>query len=374
MIRVLHFADLVNRYDFIDTIIRNANPSKFQMMVCTLSDTSNIISPDYQEAGICHWVLNGSRRSDYPVIGLKLAQLLEREKIDLIHTHHYDQGLIGWLATRLYPKTRLILGRHYSDSIYRLTNGWKQKALLGLEQLVNHAATRIIVPSTYISDILTKWQKITSDKVDVIPYGFEPKKYIEPLLEDVQNFREELGFNGRLVIGTFGRLHEEKGHRFLLEALALLKPRYPDLTLVIVGEGIERSALEKQIQTAGLQDIVQLLGWRRDAMRWMAAVDIVVQPTLQEAFSQVMIEALWMKKPLVIADVSGASDIICHGENGLLVPKGNALAIADAIERLINNYKLCQYLAEKGHSLVTNKLTIGNIIPFVEKSYLTALK
>ncbi|WP_207086428.1 glycosyltransferase [Phormidium pseudopriestleyi] len=310
MIRVLHFADLVNRYDFIDTIIRNANPSKFKMMVCTLSDTSNIIFPDYKEAGISHWVLHGDRRSDYPVIGLKLAQLLEREKIDLIHTHHYDQGLIGWLATRLYPKTRLILGRHYSDSIYRLRNGWKQKSLIALEQMMNGGATRIIVPSSYIGEILIKWQGVNHDKVDVIPYGFESAKYADPSPENIQRLRKDLGLNGHFVIGTFGRLHEEKGHRFLLPAIQQLKSRFPHLLLLVVGEGPERNAIAEQIQAAGLEDMVQLLGWRQDAMQLMAAADIVVQPTLQEAFSQVMIEALWMKKPLIITEVSGSTDII----------------------------------------------------------------
>src|SRR5262249_19194528 len=145
---------------------------------------------------------------------------------------------------------------------------------------------------------------------------------------EIQRVRTELGLEGRFVLGNFARLHEEKGQRVLIEALASLRPRYPQLTLVVVGEGPERGALEAQVRDCGLDDRVRFLGWRHDAMMLMAAVDVVVQPTLQEAFSQVMAEALWMGKPLVITDVSGAPDIIRDGRNGLLVPRGNAPALA----------------------------------------------
>jgi len=94
---------------------------------------------------------------------------------DILHTHLYDEAVIGWLAKRIYPKTRLVVGRHYSDSIYRSTTGVKRKTLLALEQMVNRAAARIVVPSTYIRDILTRWQGINPTKVDLVPYGFVPR-------------------------------------------------------------------------------------------------------------------------------------------------------------------------------------------------------
>ena len=72
----------------------------------------------------------------------------------------------------------------------------------------------------------------------------------------------------------------------------------------------------------------------------MAAVDAVVQPTLQEAFSQAMVEALWLGKPLIMTDVSGAPDIISEGHNGMLVPRGDSDALADAIIHLAGDASL----------------------------------
>ena len=87
------------------------------------------------------WVLNGTSKKEIPRAACRLASLLRRWRADVLHTHHYDQAVIGWLATRIYRKTRLVIGRHYSDSIYRSTTGLKRKTLLALEQMVNRAAT-----------------------------------------------------------------------------------------------------------------------------------------------------------------------------------------------------------------------------------------
>jgi len=373
MIRVLQFADVVNRHDFIDTIIQKADPSRFEVGVCVRSDDSNIAAPVY-DGRTPRWLLGGATRREWPRAAWRLADILSRWKADILHAHHYDQAVIGWMATRIHRRTRLVLGRHYSDAIYRLPSGMKRKAFLKIERSANNGAKRIIVPSALIREILTGRQGVRPDKVDLIPYGFEPEKYAGVATSEIARVRDGLGLEGRFAIGTFARLHEEKGHRFLLEAVAALKERVPRLLLLVVGEGPERSAIERQVERDGLGHLVRLLGWRRDAMELMASVDAVVQPTLQEAFSQVMVEALWMQKPLIITDVSGAPDIITDGENGLLVPRGDAAALARAIERLVDDPGLCARLGRAGRVYVENNLTIGKIITRYEQSYLRVME
>ena len=96
-----------------------------------------------------------------------------------------------------------------------------------------------------------------------------------------------------MVIATFARLSEEKGHRFLLRAMQTVREQVPNVLWLIVGEGSERAAIEREIQGAGLGDNIKLVGWRRDAMRIMVAVDVVGAQRPQEALSQAMVEALW---------------------------------------------------------------------------------
>ncbi|MGI8917998.1 MAG: glycosyltransferase [Pyrinomonadaceae bacterium] len=375
-IRVLQFPDFVNRHDFVDTVVTHANPAKFTLGVCVRTVTSNVAAPVYSD-DVPFWMIAGPQRSTLPKTVWQLVTILRRWNANILHTHHFDQAFIGWLATRLHPATRLIIGRHYSDAIYRLpSQGFsanKKRALLKIEQMTNRGATRIIVPSNYIKQILCDWQHISPDKVDLIRYGFEPHKYDAITEADIKQIREEFQMDGRFVIGTFARLSEEKGHRYLIRALKKAKEEITHLLCLIVGEGSERAEIEREIAEAGVANIVKLTGWRRDGIKIMAAVDLVVQPTLQEAFSQAMVEALWLNKPLVITDVSGAPDIIRTGENGMLIPKGDQNALADAIIRLATNESLRHRLGQAGRRYVQENFVIDKMIREYETAYLRAM-
>lgn len=357
MIRVLQFADVINRHDFIDTLVEYADRERFEMSVCVRSLEHGIAEPFKPESGKFR-LIEGTSRSLIPAAAWKLSRLLREWEIDVIHAHHYDQAIIAWLATRLYRRTKLVIGRHYSDSLYRLPGKMRSRAFIGLEQLINRSAERIVVPSRMIFDILTGRQGIDPAKVDIVHYGFVPAKYAAVQPEQVDAVRKEFGMDGRFVSANFSRLHEEKGHRYLIDAAAKLVQRVPELLILLVGEGPERKSIESQITQLGVGENVKLAGWRTDAMAIMAAADVIVQSTLQEAFSQAMIETLWMSKPLIMTDVSGARDVIRDGENGMIVAKADSNSLAEAIERLAGDRELGTRMARAGHEMVADQLVI----------------
>jgi glycosyltransferase involved in cell wall biosynthesis len=372
MIRVVQFADFVNRLDFIDVIVQHADPKRFEIGVCVGREDSNIAAPRYGQQ-TPRWLIPWRPRRGLATAAYRLARVLRAWRANVLHTHHYDEALIGWMATRLYRRCKLVVGRHYSDAIYRLPAGLKQRTLLGLEKIVNRGAARIVVPSRFIRELLTTRQRVPARKIDQVPYGFVPEKYDAVTPGAIARVRSELGLHDRLVIGNLSRLHEEKGQRYLLEAMAGLPTERPRPALVIVGEGPERGPLERQARALGLADSVRFLGWRRDALAVMGAVDLVVQPTLQEAFSQVMAEALWLGKALVMTDVSGAADVIRHRENGWLVPKADAQALREAIGALAADPALRQRLGTAGRSFVESNLRVEHVIPQYERCYERAL-
>lgn len=371
MIRVLHFARIINPSDFIDNIIAGADPTTFQMAVCVRS-TASALSPTRSGEAIPKYFVSWSKQ-DLPAAVLRLTRVLRAFQPDILHTHHYEEAVMGWLATRLVPRTRLVIGRHYSDTIYRVSTGVKRASLLTFENRANRAARRIVVPSTAIHDILTRWQKVPSAKVDTIPYGFNPYKYDQVDPEAAQHIRQELGLERHIVLGTFGRLHQEKGHRFLIQAMAQLRDSTTPTTLLILGQGPEQRALEQQIADAALGDTVRLLGWRSDAMSVMSALDMVVQPSLEEAFSQVMGEALFMGKALIMSDVGGVSDVIQNGANGMIVPPADANALATAIASLSGDESLRLRMGRAGRSYAQEHLTMHKVVPLYEQAYLRAL-
>lgn len=368
MIRVLQFADVINRYDFIDTLVEYADPKRFEMSVCVRSEEHGIAEPMRPRSGK-YRLLKGTSRTNIPAAAWKLSKLLKEWEIDVVHAHHYDQAVIAWLATKLYRRTKLVIGRHYSDSLYRLSDKRKSRIFIGLEQAINRHAARIIVPSKMIFEILTERQGIDPAKIDIVHYGFVPAKYASVEASKIVAVRNEFAMDGKFVVANFSRLHEEKGHAFLVEAAAKLKDDIRNLLVICVGEGPERSSIEKQIRELGVGENVKLAGWRTDAMAIMSAADAVVQSTLQEAFSQAMIEALWMSKPLIMTDVSGARDVIRDGENGLIVPKVDSSALADAIKRLVADTALGEEMAHAGRELVESDLVIEKKIKEYERVF-----
>lgn len=372
MIRVLQFADLINRYDVIDSLVQYADPEKFEMSVCTQSEEHNIARPVFSETTKYKLLAGDSRRYILPT-AWKLSKLLREWKIDVLHAHNYYPAVIGWLATRLYPRTNLIFGRHYSDLIQDLP-GLKRSFYLGLEQKVNRGANRIIVPSTYIFDILTERQKIDAEKIDVISYGFVGEKYTSISEKEIDSIRQQFNLSGKFVVAAFNKLTKGKGIVYLAEAVVKLKDKIPNLLMLFVGDGDQREYLENIISTRKLEETIKILGWRTDAMAIMANADVVVQPTLSEAFSQVMAEAMWLSKPLVITDVSGATDIIENGENGMLVPKADAAALAAAIETLFVDESLRAKISRQGHVFIKENHSIEKKIKEYEQSFIKAAR
>lgn len=367
-LRVLHFADLVNGHDFIDNIVRNTDPAMFDMAVCTMGRASNIEEPDYAEAGIARWDIPAPTRSHYPRAVVRLAALLRHQDIDIIHAHHYEPCLIAAAATVAHPRTKLVVGRHYADAIYLHTAGWRRRAMLGLERAVNTRARLVIAPSQRIATLLDR-QGVPPGKVAIIPYAFDPARFDHVLARSAGTKRSALDTDGRFTIGTFGRLYADKGHRFVLEALPTILKSVPNLSYVIVGEGAERPQLERQVRALDLERVVSFLGWRHDVAELMKAVDVVVQPSLQEAFSQSMAEALFLARPLVITDVSGANELIPHDSMGVVVPCRDAAALGRALIALEGDPHRRGAMAEAGRRHACATLSINTVVPLYEAAY-----
>ena len=146
---------------------------------------------------------------------------------------------------------------------------------------------------------------------------------------------------------------------------------HPGIRVLLVGEGPERPVLEAAVSELGLKAHVVLAGWRTDPVDLLAAVDIVVQPSTEECFSQAMVEAMAVGKPLVMTDVSGARDAISNGRNGVLVPPGDADAIAVALRTLLDDPKLARRLGEAAQAHVRASLDIRSVVRQYEECYLS---
>lgn len=133
------------------------------------------------------------------------------------------------------------------------------------------------------------------------------------------------------VIGCAARLEDQKNLHLLVGAMAEL----PSATLVLIGDGSRRGALERQAEADGVADRVHFLGWLDDPRPHVAGFDLFVLPSQAESFPLSIVEAMLHGVPVVASDVGSVADAVVHGRTGLLVPEGDRAALAAAVRRLL---------------------------------------
>lgn len=375
-IRVLHFTKVINRNDFIDVIVRYANPEQFEMYAAAWQDESNIEYHRYPDEGIPFYNLDIKAGLFGFLKGAwRLHKLLRKHRIDILHTHHYYESVVGWLACLLYKKTKLVFGRHYHNEFYLTASGLKLKFYLWVEGLVNRFSSAIVVPSKVIKELIEE-QGINGKKIKVVHYAFDfsQSKYKVLSPEVRQEKRTALGWNDSYVVGNFARHHPIKGQQYLLEAFEKFSTQVPDAKLVMIGDGTLRESLEQWVAARKLQEKVVFLGWRKDGSLLMNLCDVIVHPTLQEAFPQTMIEVMVLKVPLVITPVSGAVDVIKDEENGYLVPVQSSEAILEKLIAVHDNSQKSREVGEEACAFVKRNLSIEKIIPQYENVYKGLMK
>lgn len=151
-------------------------------------------------------------------------------------------------------------------------------------------------------------------------------------------------------IGFVGRLERVKGCEFFIRAAAHLRERYPHAAFVIAGTGSREADLMELASALDLGAQTGFLGHIDSAPAVIAALDVVVVPSLSEAFGLTALEALVLGTPVVASDTGGLPEVLAHGECGLLVPAGDARALANAVERLLDEPELAQRLSQAGRA------------------------
>ena len=198
------------------------------------------------------------------------------------------------------------------------------------------------------------WEEnIRADKIIVIHNGTRPLpcQPFDPARRAALS--AELGLKpGGHLICSVGRLTEQKGHRFLLEAIPRVIREYPEITFAIAGGGPLLSELQEQARALNIADNVLILGDRSDIAELLSLAELFVLPSLSEALPIALLEAMGAGVPAIASQVGGVTEIIVHNQTGLLVPPADSEAISQAILRLLAEPEFRVNLSAQGKALV----------------------
>jgi len=260
-----------------------------------------------------------------------LLKVIDRKQIDILHLHGYGATTFGRMAGGM-KRLPTIVHEHANLT----TTPWFQKiADRCLEPLTDIA----IAVSRSTADFLIHARQLPADKVKVVYLGVPLEEFSRVrTAAEVASARAELGIApGDFAIGTVTRLHDSKGNSVLVEAARLVLDQRANAKFFVVGEGPLRPALEQQAQALGLGNRFVFAGFARDVPQVVSAFDLSVFPSLWEGTPLTVFEALAMGKTILATDADGLLDVLRDGHDAVIVPKGDARALADGMVRLIDD-------------------------------------
>ncbi len=290
-----------------------------------------------------------------------IVERAEREKAALIHAASNGQtGLAGIAAARqigvpsiyevrgLNEEGRRSLDEHFGHT--------RQYALARhIENLAAHEADRVIAITEGLRTVLVE-RGVDANKITVIPNGVDTERF-RPLERD-NTLAEELGLQGKLVIGYVGTLNWYEGHDLLFEAVRRLKPRHPEMRVLLVGDGLEYKNLVARRHELGLDDTVVMTGRIpfEQVESYYSLIDIApitrASSPLTESVSPLKpFEAMAMGKTVISSDVAVMKDVI-NGDNGLLYAKDDADSLESVLDRVLLDEGLRAQLGASGRSWV----------------------
>lgn len=309
-----------------------------------------------QDIGGEYLCLNARRKTTYPRAVLQLAHWLRKRSVDIVQTHLVDGAIAGIAAARLARTPVAILTRHHTEEVEMIGT----RLHVWCDRVLSARADRVVVLSQAVKTHMVEREGAPADKIDVIYQGFDFAA-LAATDDDRRRVRAQLGLDGSFVIGCVARFFRTKGHSHLLAAARELAREIPTLKVLLLGGG-DRASIEAMVRENNLEDRVIFAGYRRDVPACMRAMDVVVHPSLTEAFCQTVVEALAAGAPLIATNVAAAPEVVTDGVHGFLVPPADPAAIAAAVFRVYRDPALARRMADEGRRSVTARFTIDRMV------------
>ncbi|MBI3087370.1 MAG: glycosyltransferase family 4 protein [Candidatus Omnitrophica bacterium] len=296
----------------------------------------------------------------------QLARLIREHRPDIIHTHLILADLYGMLACRIARGpvwVSTIHGPNYLlpwgsplERAQRWCLGWFYRALY---QACDGVATCSEAVKQAVSSGLGI--RVAPSKTTVIHNGIA----LQPFSAALNGASRRAARPTVVCVSNFAPF---KGHEVLVEALRRLTSPNP-VRCLMVGDGPTRGRIERAVQAAGLSQAVEFLGFRDDVPAILREADAVVLPSHWEPFGLVILEAMAAGVPVVATAAGGVPEIVTDGETGLLVPPGDARAMAQAVARVLSEEPLRQRLVAQAAELVRTRFTAEAMARAYERWY-----
>ena len=285
----------------------------------------------------------------------KLWSLVNVWRPDIINSHSERTDVLNLLIHLFHPYHPISVRTMHTDQ------QWQRSPLIGSmlincvfpwafdEETAISQSVQLVLDNRPLARILRKKSVLCYNGIDKAVLGRKSQKRPEELFDSAAE---------QTRIGVVGRLEEQKGYAFLIDAMETVVQKHP-VHLYIIGSGSLEQAMLRQVHSRNLGVWVHFMGSRDDVLDIMPHLDMLVSSSLWEGFPTVLLEAMAVGTPVVATDVSGSRELIKNGETGCLVNPSDSVALANAILYLIENRQEAMAMARRAQQEVSH-FTIQN--------------
>ncbi len=296
---------------------------------------------------------------------IKLKKLIEREKIDIVHTHGSQDTWVATIAAKLARNRPVVVRTRHNT--FPVANHFANRLLY---RMIDH----LVVVSQGIIDIYKK-SGVLGDRINGVTtiYSVIDPARFEDAERQAEKVVREFPQIGGFILTNVGRLAPEKGHDRLLEVARKLKGLFR-FRLFVLGEGPLRRELERKRDSKGLEEVV-FTGLRSDVPGFLRASDVFVfTPVSGESLGTAVLEAMYMGVPPVSFLVRGVDASVEHGKTGFLAEVGDDVKMAGAVKKILSNRALRKRLGLNGRAKIGRCFVLSCLLDSTEALYKSLLR
>ena len=330
-----------------------------------IASGGGVLLSELNNYGIQHIQLNIRTKSELsPLLWKSRIRLMETFKEwrpDVMHAQTRVTQVLAWMV---YKKTRIpymstchgFFRPHYGRKIFGF---WGKK---------------VIAISDAVREHLVNDLKVKKEKVYLINNGIDIKKFDTIVTEkEKKAYKSRIGIKTGPVVGIIARLSPVKGHKYLLMAGKELLKQFPNLEILIIGDGPSKKELVDAVMAYGLGKCTYIEESTIDTRVPLSVMDVFVLPSIQEGLGLSVLEAMAAGVPVVGSNVGGVYSLIKDGQTGFLVPSKDPAALASAIARLLSDKKSALSMASAAREMVKEKFSLEGMAEKVELVYKEAV-
>jgi len=364
-IRVLHLVESLEVGGMENGVVNIANQidySCFDFMICCFSKKGDLAKRlSNQNTKVLE--LNYGP-GIHPEAVFSLARLFKRNKIHVVHTHGWGaKSLVGLLGAKLAGTPICINGEH--GVLY--VEKWNK---LLIQRIIARMFDHTLSVSEGLKIKLINRLGLNGKDITVIPNGVDTNKFHGNY--PTEDLRKELNLkNSDFIVGVIGTLKEQKNQQIVIKALSEIRQKDYNLKLLLIGDGPDEAFLQKLVTSLGITEDVLFLGFRDDIPELLSLMDVIVLSSIldHEGMSNVILEAMASKVPVISTVSIGSKELIQDGETGLFFRHDQPSDLADKIILLKDNNGLRKAIITKAKKKILKDHTIDIMVKRYEDYY-----